>query len=491
VIWRRVALIFALSCRVWAEKPALDAVDPAGIARGGTNSLTLFGKFDPWPPNIWSQGEGISFNFETNKGKLQVTVESNAAAGPRLLRLYSDDGASEPRIIVVTEKDEPAEREPNDHYAKAQALTNFPVTVNGRLEKNDDVDSFAIHLRAGEWLDARMESHALMSTIDPVLRLLTTNGFQIAWNHDFDSLDPRLIWRSPRDQTVILQAFGFVYPANAEIRLSGGSGGLYRLHLSTSRMDPSPLVVSSTDRPLILGQTLTGKICPSADCNRHPITLKKDQWIEARVNAAEMGSPLDPWVAICDFSGKELARNDDAEGTRDSLLEWKSPADAEYTITVGSVTHQARDDFRYRLTVRELKPGYAATIAESSWKLMPGETNQVKIKVRRLRGFTNELSFAFANLPAGVNSDAPKVDAKGEEITLSLIAQTNAPATSGPFAVIARDLVNAEERAIPFELISRSQNNGVPGGYSKLLIERLDELWLTVGVKPVPGKDAP
>ncbi len=86
----------------------------------------------------------MSFNAETNKGKLRVRVAADAEPGPRFVRIYNDEGASEPRFFVVGNGTEIGEVEPNNHFAKAQVITNLPVTINGRLDKNGDVESFAV-----------------------------------------------------------------------------------------------------------------------------------------------------------------------------------------------------------------------------------------------------------------------------------------------------------------------------------------------------------
>src|SRR4030095_4427626 len=139
----------------------------------------------------------------TNIGRFQAQIADDAILGPRLVRLFNDAGASAPRIFVVGQGPESAEVEPNNHFKSAQAVSNMPVTINGRLDKNGDVDAFGLKLREGEWLDARVDAYTLMSEVDAVLRLVTSTGEPLAWNHDFITLDPRLVWRSPAEQTVV------------------------------------------------------------------------------------------------------------------------------------------------------------------------------------------------------------------------------------------------------------------------------------------------
>jgi hypothetical protein len=492
-------LFFALGISA-AEKPTLDQLYPAGVSRGTTNEVTLLGKFEPWPPKLWASIPGVDFQFATNKGKASVTVANDAPLGPCLIRVYNDEGPGDLRIFVVTDKPELQETEPNNHFAKAPVITNMPVTINGRLEKNGDVDSFRFTMKAGQWIDAALDSYTLLAKLDPVLRLLTTNGYQLAWNHDFSSLDPRLIWQAPYDMAAVLQVFGFAYPADSDIRLSGGSAGVYRLHLEISEQQTmdlrEPLTEkepnnSSKDAAVAeIPGTMIGVICPPGDIDRFKVNLQKDQEIEIRVQAASLGSPLDAWLAIEseeDGKNKELTNKDDADNSRDPRIEWKAPADGTFYLAVGSKTHQGTTDCRYHLEIKALQPDYRVTTKADDLVMQGGTTNAFKIQLKRLRGFTNELVATVKGVPEGVSAAEVTLPAKDGEASLSFVVATNAPAVNGPFQIFVADRTTKEQRIVPFEMVSRSENNGVPGGYSKLLVEKTDQLWLTV--KPQPAKE--
>ena len=482
---------------VSAEKPVLEDLHPAGAEQGSTNVVTLGGKFDPWPPSLWIDGGGIEYSFETNKGKVQFIVGSEAAPGPRLVRIYNDEGASEPRIFVVGNGKELNEAEPNDHFLKPQSIEQLPVTMNGRLEKRGDVDSYLVRVPAGEWLEARLENYVLMGKLDAVLRLVTEHGEQLCWNHDFANLDPRLIWQAPVEQTVVLQVFGFAYPANSQIELAGGEGGSYRLHLRAANRPVSVFPDPSESEPndevaqaqsISVDSSIAGAIGRAGDEDRFAFEAEKDSFYLVDIKAAEMGTPLDAWLKVEDSSGKELARNDDAEGTSDPKLEWKAPDTGKFILAVGSVTHRGSDDFRYQLDLRAAAPAYRATLENSSLIIKPGETNELKLKVVFLRGFTNVLEARCDQLPSGVSVEPVNISAAGD-VALKLIATPEAPPANAPFRIRLRDSVTGEELGAAFEFTSRTVNNGVPGGYQALLIESTEDIWLTVPPTP-PEKPA-
>jgi hypothetical protein len=478
---------------VSAQQPALDHLFPAGAAPDTTNSITLFGKFEPWPPKFWSDSDQITFNPTTNKAKVEFRIAPGAKPGAHLVRIYNDDGASDPRIFVIGSTNEISETEPNDLFSRPEAVKSLPLTINGRFEKRGDVDSFALDLKAGQWLDAKVDSFTLQSKLDAVLRLLDTAGYELAMNHDWATFDPRLIWRSPTDQKVVLQIFGFAYPANSEIQLSGGEGAIYRLNLSAASQLPADLCERPTEKepndtiaqanPIDPDATVVGLINNGPDEDRFQFKATKDTSYEFEVEAISLGSPLDSWLRIEDSAHKELAHSDDVPGSRDPRLEWKAPADTNYFVALGSVTHRGGEEYRYHLQMRKLEPDYKANLTASSFAISPGGTNELKLNLKRLRGFTNELVATLTNIPEGVKAEPLTLPQKDGEAILKLVAATNAPPHNGPFHLTISDQNTKKERSIAFELTGRSEDNGVPGGYSTLLVESTDDLWLTV-LKP-------
>lgn len=485
--WVRLVFLFLSAAGAVvsaAEPPSLDSLFPAGVVPGTTNLLTVTGKFSSWPPRFWISGTGLTVSATTNKGVIQIIADSGAPVGPRLLRLFNDDGAGEPRILVVGAGREMTEIEPNNLESKAQDAGPLPVTINGRLDKKDDVDSFSVRLQAGQWLEARVDCYTLLSKVDAVLRLVRTNGQPLAWNHDFITLDPRLIWRAATNETVIVQLFGFAYPADSEIRLTGGDATAYRLHLSATTERPEicpPQSGGSFARePAILPAVVSARLESGTNEHRYLFSAKKGQVIEARLEAGSLGSLLDPWIRIEDSTARELARADDSSGGRDPSLEWKAPADGQFSAVVGSMTHRGGEDYCYRLRLDPVGPDFRATLAASGLVLTAGATNELKLNLKRLRGFTNELAVALPGGPSSVTLLTTNLGGREGSISLQVSAESNAPPFQGPVQVELTDTRAGISRRVPFELISKSQNNGVPQGYSQLLINSTDDLWLTV-----------
>ena len=64
--------------------------------------VKIVGKVVTWPLQIWGSGAGVEISALTNKNELQFVVAASVCApGVRLVRLFNDEGASEPRPFVV------------------------------------------------------------------------------------------------------------------------------------------------------------------------------------------------------------------------------------------------------------------------------------------------------------------------------------------------------------------------------------------------------
>jgi hypothetical protein len=489
-----LSLIVTSALPGWAAAPTLEHFHPPGVAIDSTNSVRVTGKFEPWPPKVWIDGPGIAFLAQTNKGEFNIIVSPDAPAGVRLVRLFNEDGVSEPRPLVIGTGTELGETEPNDHFAQAQRIEALPATISGRLEKSGDVDSYAIALQAGQTLEARVDSFVLMSRLDAVLRLVTTNGHQLAWNHDFATIDPQLTWQATHDQTVVVQVFGFPYPATADVRLFWGDGAIYRLHLlnqgGSSTPAPAHDLTAEPPAVVMLPFKAAGTIQKPGQLSRVRLQTKQAGWIAAEVRAESIGSPLDAWLRVEDQDGKQLHHNDDARGGRDPHLEWSATANGDYTVVVGSLTRQADAGQRFELRLQPVEPDFEAVVATSSLAVKPGTTNELKVTVTRLRGFTNDLQVLATNLPPGTTCAPVPASEQGGAVTLWLVAESTAMPFQGSFQLIARDVPAGHERFVPFILTGSTTDNGVPGGYRTLLADRTESLWLTVLPAEPPKPEA-
>lgn len=508
-----------------AAEPSLTHVHPAAVERGTTTEVKLVGKFDPWPCHIWSSVPGLSFSPGEKAGKGTLHVPAEAPAGPCLIRAFNGDGASAPIAVVIADQPQTLEVEANDDFRAPQVLSGPVAIVNGRHEKAGDVDSFAMRVRKGEVLVARVEAYVLAAGYDALLQVKDEAGRTLAFNHDHVTMDPFLAFTAPEDGTYIVQTMGHAYPASTEIRFAGGETCVYRLHVSTGpvvrhtwplaatlgqpahltlegwnlterevKLDcaepgaPAPVVLSenpesveSADgQPLLIPSAVSGRLSASGEVDRYALPLTKDSVVEISVTGRGQGSEIDPWVKVLDSAGKELATNDDDGGSLEARLIWTAPADGDYQVAVGDVAQRGGHEIYYRLAVASPAPSVQATIAAHAVKLEAGKSAEMKVSVAPRHGFKPRLKLVAADLPAGVSAADVDVPEAGGEVVMTLTAEPAAVAGGSPMRLKVREVEGGREHPVVYRMATTSENNGVPQGYQQLLINETDRLWLTV-----------
>ncbi len=464
-----------------AAAPSLDHLYPIAIPRGATSAVAAIGKFEPWPAKIWVDSPGIVFKPETNAGKFTVEVAAEASPGPHLVRVFNDQGATAPRFLVITETPAIAEQEPNDERGKPQSIADLPAQINGRLDKNNDVDGYRIQLGPGQSLVASLEAYVLMSPVDAVLRLIDHRGVEVALNHDDGrTFDPRLTYVSAHGGAYTLQVFGFAYPADASVRFTGNDKCVYRLHLNHDLPEPR-IGQSSVSNQLETPSTVLGCIEVPDEQDEYSFTAKKGEKLRLRVETVAFGLPLDGWLKVLDASGKELARNDDADSA-DPTLEWSAPEDGKYVAAVGNLLHRGGSNYLYRFALEHPVPAYRPTVSDHGFTVEAGKTNQIKIAVRRTHGHEGKLSVRVIGLPDGVSCAPEETTEKSTEANVRLVADPGAKPFRGPIQIVLTD-PQGKEQPVLYRMVSQGENNGVPQGYSRLLIDATEHLWLTVTTK--------
>lgn len=500
----RLALIFLAGLSrstLPAAEPSLKHLFPVAGGQGAKVSVTASGKFDPWPVQAWVDAPGIVFKPGDKPGKFDVEVADDAPLGPHLVRFFNGSGASATRFFIVTPKPDVLDAEPNDDFRKPQKIAALPTTISGKLDKAGDVDSFAVTLKKGQAFTAWLEAYVVGSAFDGVLRVVDEKGTELAFNHDGHTLDPLLAWTAPRDGTFIVQTMGFVYPARAEVSLTGGDDCNYRLHLTDEPRHNSARPEDSAEQEpddggdkaqaIAVPGTVAGRIDRRGDEDRFIFTAVKQHLYEIGLTAGRDGSALDAWLKVEAKDGKQLARDNDSGGSRDPKLTWTAPADGPYVIALGDITHHGGPDYGYRLSVSEAAPTVTGAMATDVIMLKAEKPAELKVTVKRANAFKAKLVLVAKGLPEGVTAPEVDIPDKDGDVTLKLIAAPSAPAANQPIELVLREKEGGREHAVDFPLIKSTEDNGVPQGYSELVINAVNRPWLTVIVPPPPKPPAP
>ena len=146
-----------------------------------------------------------------------------------------------------------------------------------------------------------------------------------------------------------------------------------------------------------LPAVINGHIKAAAEVDYYRFKANKGDQQLFDVYASRMGSPLDSSLAVLSSDGKELARNEDANGF-DSLIEFTAPETGDYLLQLRDFRYQGGADFKYRI--------YAGAIPylDSIFPLggRRGQSVEVALRGRNLGGATTLTNKIDAAAPLGV-----------------------------------------------------------------------------------------
>lgn len=249
-----------LAAVTFAGPPKLTYLYPSGAQRGTSVVVTGAGEFSSWPVEVWCDMPGVKIVAEKESAKFSVTIANDAPPGVCWWRAYNAEGASALRPFLIDQLAEVAESEPNDSTDKAP-LVSLPVIVNGKLNKNGDLDGYQVKLTAGQTLVASLQANwQLGSPMDSVLQVceLVTRqpssvvdleprveAYVLSQDHDTRGLDPLLSFTAPREGVYLIRIFAFPSEPGASIAYSGGDSYVYRLTLTTAGLVEFPFPLSA------------------------------------------------------------------------------------------------------------------------------------------------------------------------------------------------------------------------------------------------------
>lgn len=223
-----IALILPLH----AVPPTLTSIFPAGGQKGTSFILTTTGKVDP-TVRCWTNAPGVLIQPDGKANQWKVNIAPDAPAGLYLVRLFNQEGASNPCWFRVGRLPEIVEVEPNDEVGSGQLLEKLPVCINARLEKAGDVDGYRIALKKGQTLSAHVEAYTLGSKVDVIAHVVNSKGERLLTASDDRNLDPVISYTAEQDDTYTVQLAGFAHPPQANVAYAGGINLVYRLQLTT------------------------------------------------------------------------------------------------------------------------------------------------------------------------------------------------------------------------------------------------------------------
>ena len=473
--------------------------------------------------------------------RARLALAPDCPLGEHPFRLRTASGLSAVRIFRVGPFPLAEEVEPNNAFEQPQAVA-LNVTVEG-VVKNEDVDYYAVEARKGDRLTAEIEGIRLGTAMfDPYVAILDAKRFERDVSDDTalllqDSVasivvpeDGRYLvqvretsfagsdesryrlhigtYPRPRavhpaggapGETVTVRYLGDVAgPLEAAVPLPAQEGPFDLYAQRDGLSAPSPNLVrvfaganvreaepnnergqaTASDAPPALA--FDGLVGAPGDRDWYRFKATKGQELTIDVLARRLRSPLDPTLALHGPDGNKIADNDDAEGP-DSHLDFKPPADGEYTLVVTDHLGAGGESFAYRVEIRPVAPTLALSVPvfkkdtqEYQAAAVPRGNRFAILLAAKRDNLSGALQAALDGLPAGVKAIVPDFVDGADQVPVLFEAAPDAPLAGALVDVRAKG--KAGEREVPgrfaqtVELVRGNPNNTV---YYKTTVDRL------------------
>jgi hypothetical protein len=237
-------------------------------------------------------------------------------------------------------------------------------------------------------------------------------------------------WNLPVTSLTLTNAEPGIYPLSVrkEDRISNPVPFAVDTLPECLEKEPNNSIVAA--QAITLPIIVNGRVDKPGDWDVFRFAGRAGDTVVAEVYARRLDSPLDSVLKLTDAAGKQVAFNDDHEDKgagldthyADSYLTAVLPADGTFYIHIGDAQHQGGPEYSYRLRVSAPRPEFALRAVPSSLSVRGGASVPLTVYALRRDGFTNEITLALRNAPAGFNLTGARIPASQDQVRLTLLA---------------------------------------------------------------------
>ena len=518
------ALIGADAAR--ADAPVVRDIRPVGLIRGESAELIITGeRLDDTRAIHSHDGPGLVFGEPKIIGpaevRVPVTVAADCPAGTHRARLRTSTGWSYLRLLAVAAEPRAVETEPNNEPAAATEIS-LPACIEGEM-KAEDVDVFAVNLKAGQRFTAVAESIRLgRGLLDLHLSLADEKRFVLAASDDTALLgpDPMIRVEAPADgryflivreaayegadgaryrlragfwnQPVAIHPCGGNPGATAEVAFLFGDGtatkksitwpnstGMVRIDFSgadgvvapvalPARVDPMPVVLETEpndkrEQPnagaTALPVAFHGLLSTAGDEDFFQLPLKKGEAVELEAWGRRLGSAADLAIDVFAPDGKHRGGNDDADGKPDSKHAFTAEVDGVHVVKVRDSLAAGGPAFVYRIEARAPSPALALSLPSP-------ELNNTQAGQTVTVAQGNRAAMVFNVTRRGTSGDL-NLELRGAPAGVRLLSHV-VPNGAGQALVLFEAAPDAPEAGAFAEMLVRKTDKSLEGSHGLL-----------------------
>jgi len=431
----------SLTYSLFAAAPNVTRISPLAAVPGKTTVITLFGDNLQGAVDLWTSFpcEVASVN-SSDSTAFELKVPKHTTAGIGAIRLVTTNGLSGLHLLLIDPLPTVEAAKTNHSPATAQRLSG-QVAVDGVCEELRS-DFYRVKAKKDERLSIEVVAQCLGSPLDPLLRLLDSQGRELAANDDAPGLgaDARLDFRCPKTAEYLIEV--------RDSQHAGGERHRYRLRVGTPL--PAPLrfltsaEISMLTEPLAplpsadevernddgaraqhihLPVELAGHFDQPGDRDVFEFQAGKGERVVFAGRTRSLGSTCDLFLQLQNTNGTRLAEAN-ATGADEGVLTNRFNASGAYRLIVEELNRYGGPTFTYRIAALELKPGFALSTETERVSVPSGESIEIEVKTDR-RDYDGPIQLALAGLPRGFTIANATIAAKTNSTRLRISAPSD------------------------------------------------------------------
>lgn len=376
------------------ELPYLQSVFPLGAKRG-------------IPSNVNVAGANLG-----SVNAIQLDISPDASLGIQELRVSTPNGLETNAYpFAIGEFNETNETEPNNVLAKENKI-GTPITVNGRIEKEGDIDRFSFKVEKGARLVFEVKAREFRSQLDPLLTLYSHKKGEAEGSVEEQVLSVN----DDASGTDAVVAFTFPEAGDYGISvrdLNGAGGGSFPYRLTIRPLNPGFRINVSADNPRI---SRGGTFMMTVSAAR----------VDGFNGALRFHSPDLP-------KGFVVSSTILYAGQNQALLTVTAPTDAPLglhpfsIVGVGAIGGRRLEAStlpkEILLTVMEAPP-FTLAFADVDVKVVHNKSTNFHVIADRRDGFNGPINLSVQGMPARISGGKATIPAGQNSAVISLRAGT-------------------------------------------------------------------
>ncbi len=195
---------------------------------------------------------------------------------------------------------------------------------------------------------------------------------------------------------------------------------------------------------------ITGRLAAEGEEDRYRFQAAEGRVFRFGLWSVRGRFPLDGVLAVRDVEGKELASKDALDKERgDPELVWTAPATGEYLLTVRDLMRRGGEDFRYRVSLEEDRPGCRARAKNETLAVAVGSSVDWEFSCERRQGYEGPVEAFLAGLPDGAEGPAVEVPSGDGDFKIKVEASSGLSPGTWPVRLELRTREPAGEGTEP------------------------------------------